>query len=83
MGDVRGHGLFVGVEWVSDRDAKTPDRDGAVRVVNAMKDKGFLIGNAGAFGNVVKIRPPLVFSHLDAAAFLDAFEETLGELDVR
>ena len=83
MGDVRGHGLFVGVEWVSDRDAKTPDRDGAVRVVNAMKDKGFLIGNAGAFGNVVKIRPPLVFSHQDAAAFLDAFEETLGELDVR
>ena len=81
MGDVRGHGLFIGVEWVSDREAKTPDRDGAVRVVNAMKDKGFLIGNAGAFGNVVKIRPPLVFSHQDAAAFLEAFEEMLRELD--
>jgi len=77
MGDVRGHGLFVGVEWVSDRVEKTPDREGAVRVVNAMKDKGFLIGNAGAFGNVVKIRPPLVFSHEHASAFLAAFEATL------
>ena len=83
MGDVRGHGLFIGMEWVLEREAKTPDREGAVRVVNAMKDKGFLIGNAGAFGNVVKIRPPLVFSHADAAAFLGAFEEMLGELDAR
>ncbi len=83
MGDVRGHGLFIGVEWVQDRAAKKPDRAGAVRVVNAMKDKGFLIGNAGAFGNVVKIRPPLVFSSVDAAAFLTAFEETLGELPIK
>ena len=78
MGDVRGHGLFLGVEWVSDPAAKTPDRQGAVRIVNAMKDRGFLIGNAGAFGNVVKIRPPLVFSDDDAAAFLAAFEEVVG-----
>ena len=83
MGDVRGHGLFIGVEWVQDRAAKKPDRAGAVSVVNAMKDKGFLIGNAGAFGNVVKIRPPLVFSSVDAAAFLTAFEETLGELPIK
>ena len=80
MGDVRGHGLFAGIEWVTDRESKKPDRAGAVRVVNAMKDKGFLIGNAGAFGNVVKIRPPLVFSRQDAAAFLSAFEETVAEL---
>lgn len=80
MGDVRGHGLFIGIEWVADRDSKTPDRSGAVRVVHAMKRKGFLIGNAGAFGNVVKIRPPLVFSRENASAFLTAFEQTLGAL---
>ena len=83
MGDVRGHGLFIGIEWVEDRTGKAPDRPGAVTVVNALKDKGFLIGNAGAFGNVVKIRPPLVFSADDAAAFLDAFEETLDDLGHR
>ena len=75
MGDVRGHGLFLGVEWVQDRQTKEPDRHGASRVVNAMKDRGFLIGAAGAFGNVVKLRPPLVFAREDAAAFLAAFED--------
>lgn len=83
MGDVRGHGLFIGIEWVKDRDGKEPARAGAVAVVNALKDRGFLIGNAGAFGNVVKIRPPLVFSPDDAAAFLGAFEETLDDLGHR
>ena len=83
MGDVRGHGLFIGIEWVEDRDGKAPDRAGAAAVVNKLKDKGFLIGSAGAFGNVVKIRPPLVFSEADALAFLAAFEETLDELGCR
>ena len=82
MGDVRGHGLFIGVEWVVDRAGKAPDRDGARRVVEQMKRRGFLLGSAGAFGNVVKIRPPLVFSRDDARAFLEAFEDALDELGV-
>jgi 4-aminobutyrate aminotransferase-like enzyme len=80
MAQVRGHGLFVGLEWVSDREAKTPDRDGAVDVINAMKDKGFLMSNAGALGNMVKLRPPLVFGRTEADAFLDAFNEAMREL---
>ncbi|MCZ6679918.1 MAG: aspartate aminotransferase family protein [Candidatus Poribacteria bacterium] len=79
MGDIRGHGLFIGLEWVSDRAAKIPDRDGAVVFVNRLKDKGFLIGNAGALGNVLKIRPPLVFQKEHANLFLTAFEEIVGE----
>ena len=82
MGEVRGHGLFIGVEWVVDRSGKAPDRDGARRVVEQMKRRGFLLGSAGAFGNVVKIRPPLVFSRDDARAFLEAFEDALDELGV-
>ena len=78
-GDVRGHGLFLGVEWVRDRQSRKPDRQGAVAVVNALKERGFLVGSAGAYGNVVKIRPPLVFSHEDAAAFLAAFGDVLAE----
>jgi 4-aminobutyrate aminotransferase-like enzyme len=49
-------------------------------VSNRLKDKGFLTAPAGAFGNVVKIRPPLVFSQSDAAAFLDAWDATVAEL---
>ena len=79
MADVRGDGLFVGVEWVSDRKNRTADRSEAVEIVNRMKDKGFLFGNAGAFGNVLKLRPPLVFRHEHADLFLTAFEETLVE----
>jgi 4-aminobutyrate aminotransferase-like enzyme len=50
------------------------------RCVNRLKDKGFLTAPAGAFGNVVKIRPPLVFSQADAEAFLAAFDATVAEL---
>jgi len=48
IGDVRGHGLFVGLDWVSDRETKTPDPKGAIRVVNRLQEKGFLTSNAGA-----------------------------------
>ena len=51
-------------------------------MINRLKDKGFLTSNAGAFGNVVKIRPPLVFSHENAAEFLTAWDETIAELAV-
>ena len=79
IGDVRGHGLFIGVELVRPAD-QAPDTDLAKRVINRLKDKGFLTSNAGAFANVVKIRPPLPFSQADAAAFLLAWDETIAEL---
>jgi len=79
IGDVRGHGLFIGVELVQPAD-KTPDTDLAKRVINRLKDKGFLTSNAGAFANVVKIRPPLPFSQADAAEFLVAWDATIAEL---
>lgn len=80
MGDVRGCGLFIGIDWVSHRERKTADKEGAVRMANRLKDKGFLLSNAGALGNVIKIRPPLVFSKEHADLFLTAFSETLGEV---
>ena len=82
MGDVRGHGLALGVDWVRDRESKAPDRDGVGRVVDRLKDKGFLAGSAGSLRNVLKLRPPLVFSKENADAFLNAFSETLRELNV-
>ena len=80
VADVRGHGLFVGLEWVSDRAARTPDRRGAAEVANRLKDKGFLIVNMGALGNVLKIRPPLVFTRHHADLFLEALSEVLQEM---
>ena len=79
MGDVRGHGLFCGVDWVEDAESRMPDVDGAVAVVNALRQQGFLISNAGELRNVLKIRPPLVFDKSHADLFLGAFEETLSD----
>ena len=49
-------------------------------LVQPLKDKGFLVSYAGKFDNVLKIRPPLVFSHENADEFLGAFDECMGEM---
>jgi 4-aminobutyrate aminotransferase-like enzyme len=80
IGDVRGRGLFIGIEMVADKAAKTPDVQRARTIANRLKDRGFLTSNAGAIGNILKIRPPLVFSQSDADSFLEAFDATLESL---
>ena len=81
LADVRGHGLFIGMEWVQDRASKRPDADGAGTVVNLLRERGFLIGSAGPLGNILKIRPPLVFAKEHADLFLTAFEECIGQVE--
>ncbi len=78
LGDVRGAGLYVGVEVVSDPHTKAPDRDGARRLVNALRDRRVLVSVCGHDGNVLKIRPPLVFSMSDVDWFHSAFTDALG-----
>ena len=78
MGDVRGHGLFVGVDWVVP-GTTTPDVVGAAAMVESLKRRGMLMGKAGQHGNVLKIRPPLVFEQEHAELFLDAFADALGD----
>jgi len=80
IGDVRGPGLFVGIDWVLNRDIKEPDAEGAAEMANRLKDKGFLINHAGAHSNILKLRPPLVFTRDHADQFLAAFAETLEDI---
>jgi 4-aminobutyrate aminotransferase-like enzyme len=80
IGDVRGAGLYCGVEIVSDRAARIPDGATAAAIVNGLRDRGVLISATGPDGNTLKIRPPLVFSADDAARLLEALEQELGEL---
>lgn len=72
--DVRGSGLYLGVEFSHTDDELTPDPLTASAVVNAMREDGVLISVAGPNGNVLKIRPPLVFDDSDADRFLSSFE---------
>ena len=80
IGDVRGVGLFLGVEIIKDDGQKSPDVERTVDIVDRLKDKGFLTSNAGIFRNVLKFRPPLVFKQEHADAFLTAFDEVLAEI---
>ncbi|MBT6209335.1 MAG: aspartate aminotransferase family protein [Woeseia sp.] len=80
IGDVRGYGLFLGVELVKDSNSKEPDAALTLAMSDRMKDKGFLVSYSGRFNNVLKIRPPLVFSDDNATDFLYAFDECVGEM---
>jgi 4-aminobutyrate aminotransferase-like enzyme len=80
IGDVRGAGLFIGVELVSDRAAKTPAPEIATAMINLLRDRGVLIGAAGAFGCTLKVRPPLPFAREHVDQVLEAFDEALGEI---
>ena len=77
MGDVRGCGLFTGIEWATE-DSQA-DQEGAIAVTNKLKEKGFLLSNAGILKNVIKVRPPLVFEKKHADQFLEAFKEIVKD----
>jgi 4-aminobutyrate aminotransferase-like enzyme len=62
VGQVRGRGLFLGVELVHDRDRHEPDPEQTTRVIRRLRDRGVLVGRGGRFGNVVKLSPPLVIA---------------------
>lgn len=79
IGDVRGCGLFVVAEVVRDRNTKTPDPIRAARLVNAMRERGVLIGKTGAHDNALKIRPPMTFSRENAAQLVTALDAALGD----
>jgi 4-aminobutyrate aminotransferase-like enzyme len=80
IGDIRAAGLFVGVELVRDPRTREPATDEAVRVVNGLRARRILISAAGPAANVLKIRPPLVFSNDNADLFLTALDEVLREV---
>jgi 4-aminobutyrate aminotransferase-like enzyme len=77
IGDVRGSGLYVGVEFVRDPLTKEPAPDLARRVINGLYKKHVLIGAAGRHGNVLKIRPPLVFSKENADMLVESLRDVL------
>jgi 4-aminobutyrate aminotransferase-like enzyme len=79
IGDVRGAGMFVGVELVSDRASRTPDRELTSRVVNLMRDKGVLLSACAMGHNVLKIRPPLVLTAEQAGMVIEVLDEALTE----
>jgi 4-aminobutyrate aminotransferase-like enzyme len=77
IGDVRGKGLFFGVELVRDRATREPAPREAARVREHLRENGVLLGTSGPCNNVLKIRPPLVFGRQHAELLLQRLEEAL------
>ncbi len=76
IGDVRGEGLLLGVELIDE--ANGPAAGDAHKVTEAMRERGILLSATGPAGNVLKIRPPLVFQHEHADFLLQALDEVLA-----
>lgn len=74
IGDIRGRGLFNGIDLVEDRISRRPARDAARIAVNHLRHNGILLGASGPDSNVLKIRSPLVFSK-------DNTDQLIGGLD--
>lgn len=76
IGDVRGQGLFLGIELVTDRKAKTPASALAKAINDGARERGILIGTEGPFDNVLKLRPPMIFSKANADHLLDVLNDS-------
>ena len=79
IGDVRGPGLFIGFELVKDRHSKEPATEQASYFANRMRDKGILMSTDGPFNNVLKIKPPVVFSKANSDLLLESVSNVLRE----
>jgi len=79
IGDVRGSGLFLGIDLVRDRETREAATEEADYVVNRLRECGILAGTDGPYDNVIKLRPPLVFSEADADLFVTTLESILHE----
>lgn len=80
LGDVRAEGLYLGLELVEDKATRAPFGKGAADLVNRLRQEGVLVSTSGPAGNVLKIRPPLVFRAEHVDRFIQVLDRLLPEL---
>jgi 4-aminobutyrate aminotransferase-like enzyme len=78
VGDVRGAGLFLGVELVTDRATREPATAAASAAIEVAKAHGVLLSTDGPAANVIKIKPPLVLSEGDVDRTVEVLDTALG-----
>lgn len=79
IGDVRGMGLFLGIDLVTDRETRAPATVAASHVVNRLRERGVLAGTDGPFHNVIKLRPPMIIERSDIDRFISVLDSVLCE----
>ncbi|KAF5829562.1 pyridoxal phosphate-dependent transferase [Dunaliella salina] len=80
IGNVRGSGLMLGLEFVKDRHTKEPAKAEVAEVFERMKDNGVLMGKGGLHGNAFRIKPPMCFTLADADFLVDVMDDAIQAL---
>jgi len=80
VGDVRGRGMFVGIDLVKDRKTREPHTAAAQHVLTRFKEEHILLQSDGPHNNVLKFKSPLAFSQDNAATFLQTLDKVLAEI---
>jgi alanine-glyoxylate transaminase / (R)-3-amino-2-methylpropionate-pyruvate transaminase len=80
IGDVRGKGLMLGIEMVTDRATKTPASAECAHVVETAKDLGLLLGKGGLWGQTIRFAPPMCLTQADADFLLAVLDEAFGSV---
>ena len=81
IGNVHGMGLYQALELVKDRETREAAREECQKIPDALKEEGILLGLTGPRGNVLKIRPPLVFDKSNADQLIGSLDKVLGSLE--
>lgn len=80
IGDVRGHGMVTGLEFVTNRDGRTPATEQTARLLELMRQRHVLVGSEGRDANILKLRPALIFQNEHVDLFVDALDRSLDSL---
>jgi len=78
IGDVRGKGLMLGIEFVKDRTTKQPGREECAQVVENARELGLLLGKGGLWGQTIRFAPPMCITKADADFLLAVLDEAIG-----
>ena len=79
IGDVRGHGLFLGFELIKNKETLQPAAEEAAYLINRMRERGILMSTDGPFHNVIKIKPPMCFNGDNVGFLIKNLEIVLRE----
>ena len=79
IGDVRGSGLFLGIDLVIDPESKEPDTQLAKHIKNELRERSILVSTDGPANNVIKIKPPMCFSKKNADHLITSFKGVLAD----
>ncbi|XP_071493176.1 5-phosphohydroxy-L-lysine phospho-lyase-like [Diadema antillarum] len=83
IGDVRGWGLFIGIELVQNRNTKMPATAEATYTITRLRDMNILFSSEGPFENILKFKPPMVFNEDDVAELINSLAIIFAELKKR